>query len=173
MVSADGTWQFSLGGMPQLSGDFRSTGPASPWIGTALLTDLTLVGGEAFASGKFAWGADSDLIAVWDGAWTGAPQSADGTYPSQQDVYVGRVSSGLLSSASRLPLTLDPDAWIVDVSFTPDGTAAVVTIGLPSAGIGDPPSAYLEIVPLNGSTPYTVGGGVEPQPWAGPAVYGH
>ncbi len=169
----DGAWEFSLGGLPQVSGDFRSTGPVSPWVGTPLFTDLIPYGGEAFASGKFAWGPDSDLVAFWDGDWTGVPQSPDGTYPGQQDVvYVGRVSTGLLSSASRLPLALDANAWIVDVTFTPDGTAAVVTIGLPSAGIGDPPSAYLQIVPLDGGEPRTIGGGVNPPPWDGPAVFG-
>ncbi len=173
MTSTGGVWQFSTGGMPQLSGDFRSTGPASPWVGTPLFSDLVPYGGEAFAYGKFAWGPDSDLVAFWDGAWTGVPQSADGKYPSQQDVYVGRVSSGLLSSASRLPLTLDPKAWIVDVTFTPDGLGVAVTIGLPSAGIGDPPSAFLEIVPLDGGDPRVIGGGVDPPPWDGPAVYGH
>jgi hypothetical protein len=166
-------WRFYLGGMPQLSGDFRSTGPASPWVGTPLFTDLIPYGGGAFAYGKFTWGPDSDLVAFWDGAWTGVPQSADGTYPAQQGVYVGRVSSGLLSSASRLPLTLEPNTWIVDVSFTPDGTAAVVTVGLASAGIGDPPSAYLQIVALAGGQPRTIGGGVNPPPWDGPAVFGH
>lgn len=173
MAATDGSWQFSKGGMPQLSGDFRSAGPASPWIGTPLFTDLIPYGGEAFAYGKFTWGPDSDLVAFWDGAWTGVPQSADGTYPGQQDVYVGRVSTGLLSSASRLPLNLEPDAWVVDVTFTPDGIAAVVTIGLSSAGVGDPPSAYLQIVPLDGGDPRTIGGGVDPPPWDGPAVFGH
>lgn len=172
MASAGGIWQFSLGGMPQISGDFRSAGPASPWVGTPLFTDLTPVGGAAFAYGKFTWGPDSDLIAFWDGAWTGVPQSADGKYPSQQDVYVGRVSTGLLTSSSRLGQRPPADSYVVDVTFTPDGTAAVVTIGLASAGIGDPPSAYLEIVPLDGSTPYSVGGGVDPPPWDGPAVFG-
>jgi hypothetical protein len=172
MAQTGGIWQFSVGGMPQVSGDFRSAGPASPWVGTSLFTDLIPYGGEAFAYGRFVWGPDSDLVAFWDGAWTGVPQSADGTYPSQQGVYVGRVSTGLLRSASRLPLTLDSNAWIVDVTFTPDGTAAVVTIGLPSAGIGDPPSAYLQIVPLDGGEPRTIGGGVDPPPWDGPAVFG-
>jgi hypothetical protein len=173
MTSNGGSWHFSLGGMPQLSRDFRSAGPASPWIGTPLFTDLTPVGGEGFASGKFAWGPDSDLVAFWDGAWTGAPQSSDGTYPDQQDVYVGRISAGLLTAASKLGLIRPDDSFIVDVVFSPGGTSVAVTIGVPSAGIGDPPSAYLEIVPLDGSTPYTVGGGVEPPPWNGPAVYGH
>ena len=173
MTSNGGSWHFSLGGMPQLSRDFRSAGPASPWIGTPLFTDLTPVGGEAFASGKFAWGTDSDLVAFWDGAWTGAPQSSDDTYPNQQDVYVGRISEGLLTAASRLGLIRLDDAFIVDVAFSPDGTSVAVTLGVPSAGIGDPPSAYLEIVPLDGSTPYTVGGGADPPPWNGPAVFGY
>ncbi|MEP6808157.1 MAG: zf-HC2 domain-containing protein [Chloroflexota bacterium] len=172
MASSGGGWQFSLGGMPQLSRDFRSAGPVSPWVGTPLFSDLTPVGGEAFASGKFAWGPDSDLIAFWDGAWTGAPQGADGTYPSQQAVYVGRISTGLLSKASRLPLALPKDGWIVDVAFAPDAASVAVTIGVPSAGIGDPPSAYLEIVSLASGEARKIGGGAEPPAWDGPAVFG-
>ena len=171
MAESNGVWQFALGGMPQLSGDFRSAGAASPWIGTPLFSDLTTVGGEAFAYGSFTWGPDSDLVAFWDGAWTGAPQSADGTYPSQQDVYVGRISEGL-SKASKLSLIRPDDSYIVDVAFSPDGLTVAVTIGLPSAGIGDPPSAFLEIVPLDGSAPHSIGGGTDPPPWDGPAVYG-
>lgn len=173
MAQSGGQWQFSMGGLPQLSGDLRSTGPASPWAGTPLFADLIPYKGEAFANGKFAWGPDSDLVAFWDGAWTGVPQSADGTYPSQQGVYIGRVSAGVLSEASRLPLAIDPNAWIVNVTFTPDGSAVVVTVGLPSAGIGDPPSALLQIVSLDGNQQRTIGGGVNPPPWDGPAVYGH
>ncbi|MGZ6256198.1 MAG: zf-HC2 domain-containing protein [Candidatus Limnocylindria bacterium] len=172
MTSNGGSWHFSVGGMPQLSRDFRSAGPGSPWIGTPLFTDLTPVGGEAFASGDFTWGPDSNELAFWNGAWTGAPQSADGTYPSERDIYLGSISTGLLSAASRLVLDLPKDAWIVDVAFAPDGANAALTIGLPSAGIGDPPSAYLQVVSLDGGKPRTIGGGVKPPPWDGPAVYG-
>jgi hypothetical protein len=172
MSSNGGSWHFSKGGMPQLSDDFRSAGPASPWIGTPLFTDLTPVGGEAFSSGDLAWAPDGNTIAFWNGAWTGAPQSNDGSYPSDQDVYLGSVSSGLLSAASRLILALPKGAWIVDVAFSPDGAAAVLTIGLPSAGIGDPPSAYLQVVSLDGGKPHSIGGGAKPPPWDGPAVYG-
>jgi hypothetical protein len=172
MTSNGGSWHFSRGGMPQLSKDFRSAGPASPWIGTPLFTDLTPVGGEAFASGKFAWSPDSDQLAFWDGAWTGVPQSADGTYPSQRDVYVGRVvSGGLLSVASRTGLDPVDGAWIVDVAMS--GSDLAITIGLPSAGIGDPPSAYLQIFRGEGGEPRIIGGGVEPPPWNGPAAYGY
>jgi hypothetical protein len=171
---ADGVWQFSRGGMPQLSGDFRAAGPASPWAGTPLFTDLLPVGGEAFASGKFTWGPDSDLLAFWDAAWTGAPESADGSYPNQQDVYLGRVSEGLFNAASRLDLggSVTDGSWIVDVALSgvQGNYEAAVTIGHPSAGIGDPPSAHL-VLATNASV--GVGGEVEPPPWQGPAVYGH
>jgi len=86
---------------------------------------------------------------------------------------VGRISESLLTKASRLGLIRPDGSFIVDVVFSPDGTTVAVTIGLPSAGIGDPPSAYIEIVPLDGSTPRSVGGGVDPPPWNGPAVYGY
>jgi hypothetical protein len=171
---ANGVWQFSRGGMPQLSGDFRAAGPASPWVGTPLFTDLMPVGGEAYASGKFTWGPDSDLLAFWDGAWTGAPQSADGSYPNQQDVYMGRVSAGLLGASSRLDLSnlVTKGSWIVDVALSglQGNYEAAVTIGIPSAGIGDSPSAIL-VRATNASA--GVGGKVEPPPWQGPAVYGH
>jgi hypothetical protein len=171
MAQANGVWQFSRGGMPQLSRDFRSAGPASPWVGTPLFSDLTPVGGEAFASGKFTWGPDSDQFAFWDGAWTGAPQSADGTYPSQKDLYTGRIVGGsLLSKASRAGINLPDGAWIVDVALA--GTEMAITIGLPSAGIGDPPSAYVQIFRDEGGVPRIIGGGVNPPAWDGPAVYG-
>ena len=167
-----GSWRFSQGGMPQLSGDFRLTGPASAWLGTPLFTDLVPVGGEAFASGSFAWGPDSDLVAFSNGAWTGAPQSSDSTYPSERDIYVGQISTGLLSVASRLRLVLGDEERVVDVILTPAGTGAVVTIGQASAGIGDPPSALLEMVLLDGGATRQIGGGTEPPPWNGPAVFG-
>lgn len=173
MTLNGGSWHFSAGGMPQLSRDFRSAGPASPWVGTPLFTDLVPVGGEAFVSGDFVWGPDNDQLAFWDGAWTGAPQSADGTYPSQTDAYVGTVSGGLLSTASTLALVRPSDAYLVAIAFAPDGSAVAVTIGLPSAGIGDPPSALLQIVPLGGGSSRTVGGGGEAPPWNGPAAYGY
>ena len=173
MTSEGGSWRFSKGGMPQLSGDFRSTGPASPWVGEPLFADLVPVGGEAFASGSFGWGANSDQLAFWSGAWTGAPQSADGTYPNQRDIYVGRISSGLLSASSGFGLSLGDEEGIEDVILTPDGSAVVVTVGQASAGIGDPPSALLELIPLGGGPTRRIGGDTQPPPWNGPAVFGH
>jgi hypothetical protein len=176
MTSNGGSWHFSLGGMPQLSKDFRSAGPASPWIGTPLFADLVPVGGEAFASGDFAWGWDSNQLAFWNGAWNGVPQSADGAYPEQRDIYIGNPSE-LLTAASRMVFDLPDETWIVDVAFSSAARGIyelAVTIGLPSAGIGDPPSAYLHVLPLGGEPqPYKIGGGVEPPPWNGPAVYGY
>ena len=170
MTRNGGSWHFSLGGMPQLSKDFRSAGPASPWIGTPLFTDLVAVGGEGFASGDFGWAPDSDQFAFWDGAWTGVKQSADETYPSQGDVYTGRVSGGLLSQASRAGINLAEGAWIVDAALS--STSLAITVGLPSAGIGDPPSASVQVFLDEGGDPRIIGGGVEPPPWDGPAVFG-
>jgi hypothetical protein len=172
MTSNGGSWHFSLGGMPQLSADFRAAGPASPWVGTPLFTDLVPVGGEAFASGDFAWAPDGNTLAFWNGAWTGAPQSNTGSYPSDRDVYLGSISSGLLSAASRVALGIASGSWIVDVAFGPSGEVAV-TEGIPSAGIGDPPSAIVDVVdPCCGGEPRRIGGGVDPPPWDGPVVYG-
>ncbi|MEO7870082.1 MAG: hypothetical protein ABIS42_05685, partial [Candidatus Limnocylindria bacterium] len=168
-------WSFSRGGMPYVSGDFRSSGPASPWLGEQLFADLTTPGGAAFAAGLFSWGLDSDLVAFWGGAWNGTPQGGQGTYPDDQGVYVGRIGAGLLtvnSQLSNLPSSVGEQDWIVDVIFTADGGNVIVTVGLPSAGIGDPPSSRLLRVPLDGGDVTQLGGGLEPTPWDGPAVIG-
>jgi hypothetical protein len=170
MNANGGSWHFSLGGMPQVSQDMRSAGPASPWVGTPLFTDLVPVGGAAFASGDFRWGPDSDQFTFWDGAWNGVSQSADGTYPSQGDVYTGRVGGGLLSQASRAGIDLVEGAWIVDAAIS--GSSLAITVGLPTAGIGDPPSAYVQVFHDVGGDLRIIGGGVEPPPWDGPAVFG-
>jgi hypothetical protein len=87
-------------------------------------------------------------------------------------VYVGRASGGLLTVTSALTLAVEELGWIVDVAFTGDGASALVTVGIPSAGIGDPPSARLWRVPLDGGDPVEIGGGGDPPPWNGPAVIG-
>jgi hypothetical protein len=172
MAFSGGSWQFSTGGMPQLSGDFRSAGPASPWLGTPLFSDLTPVGGEAFAYGSFAWSGDSDRVAFWNGAWTGTPQGGGGIYPSQRDAYVGRISSGLLAASSRLPIDLVGGNWVADVAFAADGSTVAVTVGVPSAGIGDPPSSHLLLISLTSGRTQEVAAGIQPPPWNGPAVFG-
>ncbi|MDH4333738.1 MAG: zf-HC2 domain-containing protein [Chloroflexota bacterium] len=168
-------WSFSRGGMPYVSGDFRSSGPASPWLGEQLFADLTTPGGAAFAAGRFSWGLDSDLVAFWGGAWNGTPQGGQGTYPDDQGVYIGRIGAGLLTVDSRLSNlsgSIGEQDWIVDVIFTADGGDVVVTVGLPSAGIGDPPSSRLLRVPLDGGDATQLGGDSDPTPWNGPAVIG-
>ena len=93
-------------------------------------------------------------------------------------MYVGRATHGLLSKGSLVDRIDAPDvAWWVDIAFAPDGSAVAATVGLPSAGIGDPPSANLEILPLANlplpsGAAHTIGGGVDPPPWDGPSVYG-
>jgi len=168
-------WSFSSGGMPYVSADFRSGGSDSPWFAAEqLFADLTTPGGAAFAAGRFSWGPDSDLVAFWGGAWNGAPQGGQGTYPDDQGVYIGSIGAGLLTVDSRLANlsgSVGEQDWIVDVIFTAGGEV-IVTVGLPSAGIGDPPSSRLLRVPLDGGDARQLGGGSDPTPWDGPAVIG-
>ncbi len=161
-------WSFVSGGLPHVSGEPIDGQPT--WSGQPLFADLTPIGGAGFTSGRVAWGPDSDLLAFWGGAWLGAPQSADGRYPSA-DVYLGRASE-LLSAGSLLSIELSVDSWIVDVAFAPDGLSVVVTIGLSSAGIGDPPSTTLLRYALNGGDPLRIGGGGPNPSWDGPIVFG-
>ena len=59
------------------------------------------------------------------------------------------------------------------------GGALAVTVGLPSAGIGDPPSATLTVMGAFGGETYVVGGLnsyggsiYNSDAWHGPAVFG-
>ena len=169
----DGAWRFARDGMPYVSGERSEVDNSLGWTtGEQLFSDLVAVRGEAFESGRFAWGDDSDLFAFWAGAWTGTPQDPSGTYPSITDVFVGRLSDGPLSQGSRLPLVVGDTERIIAVALDPDGVSATVTVGLASAGIGDPPSALLYRVPFDSGAPVRVGNNTGSPPWNGPGVYG-
>lgn len=167
--SEDGTWEFVSGGLPQV-GEIPE-GSALPSSGTPLF-DLQPVGGEAFAYGRFTWSDDGSLVAFWDGAWTGQPQSADGTYPSLGDAYVGGADQLPLTADSRLPLDLQGADGILDVVFEPGGSAVVVTLRFPAAGDLDPAHAELLHVPLDGGDVMRIGGTTDRPAWDGPAVFG-
>ena len=163
----DGAWQFTTGGIPQV-GALRTSGPTE---GTPLFADLATPGGAGFGDGHFAWGEDGDLVAFWGGRWNGTPQGDD--YPSELAAYAGRLTNGGLTKDSRLDIPADPaTARIISITFQPDGVRAVASVGRASAGIGDPASADLYLVPINGGKAVSVGGGSNPPPWDGPAVYG-
>ncbi len=165
-----GGWRIERGGMPYVSGEPIDGQPS--WSGEPLFADLAPVGGEGFQAGDFAWGADSDRVAFWGGEWTGPPQSDEGTYPSAGDVYLGRVASGLLTQESVAAIDTGFEERVIGVAFDLDAGQAVVTAALPRAGIGDTPSSYLVLVPLDGGEPQIMGGAANPQPWYGPAVIG-
>lgn len=166
----DGAWRFVRAGMPYVSGT-SDVGP--DWAAAEqLFTDLVVVGGAGFESGRFDWGADSDLFAFWRGAWTGTPQDPDGTYPAAIDVYVGRLTGGLLSRQARLGLEIGQTERVIAVALDPDGVSATITVAMASAGIGDPPSALLYRVPFDRGAPIRVGNGAGSPPWNGPGVYG-
>jgi Putative zinc-finger len=172
---AGGQWVFVGGGLPQISD--ASADPGTSWplgaSGRALFNDLQAIGGAAFASGSFAWSSDGANVAFWNGSWTGAPQSADGTYPSQADAYVGSADTGL-DQTSRVD-GLDTGTYVEDVTFEADPNTALVMVAWPSAGIGDAPSADIWRIYLDGSgapKPVAYGGARNPTPWYGPPVIG-
>ena len=73
-----------------------------------------------------------------------------------------------------VPLAIDmpaEGAWIVDAAFSADGADLLVTIGIPSAGIGDPPSSQLIRLPLSGGSQSVISEGGDNPPWTGPAVF--
>ena len=163
----DGTWLFTTGGLPEV-GTLSYSGTTD---GTPLFADLSARGGAGFEDGHYGWGDDGDLITFWGGRWSGNPQGED--YPSELAVYAGRLTDGGLSQASRLEIPTDADtARIISVAFQPDGVRAVVSVGDASAGIGDPASANLYLVPIGGGDATPLGGAIDPPPWDGPAVYG-
>ncbi len=165
-LAADGEWRFIGGGMPYLA-DFSRLPPTE---GSPLFNDLQPNEAEGFASGRLAWSATGDLVAFWAGAWgEHGPDGAAG-YPNVLDVYVGRPGEGL-SKESRLPVQVPEAGRVVDVTLDPASTHALVTVGYPSGGIGDPPSSALTAYPLAGGDPIPVGG-TGSGPWDGPAVFG-
>ena len=166
-ASQDGTWQFTTGGLPEV-GTLNYSGATD---GAPLFADLSASGGVGFQDGHFGWGQDGDLITFWGGLWSGSPQGDD--YPSEKAVYAGRLTDGGLTIGSRLDIPTDADtARIISVAFQPDGVRAVVSVGDTSAGIGDPASANLYLVPIGGGDATPLGGAIDPPPWDGPAVYG-
>ena len=62
-------------------------------------------------------------------------------------------------------------AWIVDVVFSSDGADLLLTMGIPSAGIGDPPSSQLLRLPVAGGGQSVIGASGDNPPWTGPAVF--
>jgi hypothetical protein len=162
-----GGWRIERGGMVYVTGEPVDGQPT--WSGEPLFADLALVGGEGFQVGEFGWGLDSDQVVFWGGEWTGAPQSDDGKYPSS-DVYVGRVSAGLLTRESRVEVGLTEQQRVEAVALAADGESVLVTAVQPAAGDLAVPSASLMRATLAGGEPRLIGiGGA----WTGPAVIGY
>ena len=173
-LRSDGSsgWDFGMGGMPQLA-TYDPT--ATTWAGKPLFSDVTpQQGGAAFSSGELSWADDSDAYAFWSGQWTGTPEGTN--YPDPNAVYVGRASAGVLSQASALdpgPMTSGGKAlYLVDVSLSPSGDTASVTLGVPLSGDLSAPESYLRAVPVGGGSAIDVGsGGASPPPWSGPGRF--
>jgi predicted anti-sigma-YlaC factor YlaD len=164
--AADGGWHFVRGGMPYRSGEPVDGYPS--WSGEPLFVDLEPVGGAGFESGQLGWSPDGTLVGFWLGEWTGAPQSADGTYPSSRHVYAGRLAEGL-SQESRVGLELEELQSVVDVTLDSGSGKALVTVVQPSAGDLSVPASTLYAVPIDSGVAVILGTGAS---WTGPAVIG-
>ena len=173
MTSNGGSWHFSLGGMPQLSRDFRSAGPASPWIGTPLFTDLAPVGGEAFASGDFAWGPGQRPIRLL--GWCLDRGTAERRRHLPEPA--GRLRRRSERWPAELPralaiFDLAEAAWIVDVALRRQWWPRSRSACRPR-GSAIRHRRTSRSCPFDGGCRRTIGGEAEPPPWNGPAVYGY
>lgn len=164
--AVDGGWHFVRGGLPYRSGEPVDGYPS--WSGAPLFVDLQPIGGAGFESGQLGWSPDGTLVGFWLGEWTGAPQSADGTYPSSRDVYVGLLVDGL-SQESRIGLELTELQGIVTVTLDSGTGTALVTVVQSSAGDLSVPASTLYAVPIDAGEATILGTGAA---WTGPAVIG-
>jgi Putative zinc-finger/WD40-like Beta Propeller Repeat len=156
---------------PQTDGLWNLQGGGVPLIGTGSYASETIQGTPAISPGtagssltewRVSWSPDGQQFAAWS-ATSNAP-------------FVLRPQAALAGGHVD-PITIDvtdpsaADGWIQDVAFA-DGEGYAVTYGLPSAGIGDPPSSVLMGIdfPSSGAQVGIGESGANP-PWTGPAVF--
>ncbi len=151
---ADGLWNLQGGGIPLIG----ASSYASPTIqGTTAISPG--FSGSSLTEWQVSWSPDGQRFASWSAAasalFVKTPQAAQDGGPE------GAVEINLPTEG----------AWIVDAVFSPDGADLLVTIGIPSAGIGDPPSSQLIRLPLSGGSQSLISQGGDNPPWTGPAVF--
>ncbi len=174
MAESDVGWQFAEAGAPYLA-EHRPDGEGGPFPNErALFSDVT-IDRDAFSSAAVAWSLNSDTYAVWATAWTGLPQSSEGTYPDPTRVYFGRASDprGLTRGHAIDRGDLPPDWNVIDVKVSPAGEHLVVTVAAPRGGVLEAPTARLLLIKRNTGTVADVVTqlGAEEGRWFGPAVF--
>jgi hypothetical protein len=153
-VQEGADWSLQGGGIPLLGSTW--TDLTSLFSGTETIDPGTA--GSSLAPWQVAWGADNDSYIVWTANWN--------------VVFVGHASTPGAENAQQVTVDMPIEgAWIVGAALSPDANMVVVTVGLPSAGIGDPPTSLHYQVDLTSGTvtPPCCGGET---PWVGPVVFG-
>jgi hypothetical protein len=151
---ADGSWNLQGGGVP-LVGSGSDVSPPSQ--GMPAISPGT--SGSSLTEWHVTWSPDGARFA----SWSTISSALFVKTPEQAQV-----------GGPDAPIAIDlpaEGAWIVDAVFSPDGNDLLVTAGVPSAGIGDPPSSQLIRLPLSGGSQSVVGEGGANPPWTGPAVF--
>ena len=167
---------FAQGGQPMIA-------PAGErwWNAAAALFSDVTVGLNGFESAAITWG-NTDSYAVWNAAWTGTPQSSDGSYPDRNRVYFSHLSDPRnIQQGHALDLADIPQdcggapCYVSSVAISPaDTDYLALTIGYPLPGDLAQPKAELRIIKRNTGTvadeiATTYAG--PPEGWWGPAVY--
>jgi hypothetical protein len=110
---------------------------------------------------------------VWDTAWTGLPQAAEGDYPDRSRVYFGRATDprGLTQFHALDADDLPADGIVVDVKVSPTGAHLVITVRYPAAGGLDAPRADLILVRRHTGTVHDEVETLRSGGWNGPAAF--
>lgn len=150
----EGADWFVQGGGTPLIGSTTWEGDLDPFAGIPTIDPGTA--GSTLTPWQVAWSADGDSYVVWAANWRVA--------------FVGKASVPGADHVREVTVDLPAEgSWIVAAVLSPDGSGLTLTIGIPSAGIGDPPHSLQIHVDLEsgGQAP---GCCTEPV-WVGPAVF--
>jgi hypothetical protein len=175
MALQGGEWLFAEGGAPHLA-EHRplDDDPAGPFPNERVLFSDVTIDRDAFTSAAIAWSLDSNTYAVWNTAWTGVPQAAEGEYPDPTRVYFGRATDarGLTRFHAIDRDDLPADWEVIDVKVSPTGRHLIVMVARPRAGLEAPTAELLLIKRNTGDVADEVEPlGAEDGRWFGPAVF--
>jgi len=150
-VGAD--WSLQGGGIP-LIGSVTSAGSSPVFNGMETIDPGTA--GSSLVPWQVAWSADDDTFAVWVSTWN--------------VVFIGHASNPGAVNTQVVTIDMPADAaWVADAALSPDGASLLVSIGLPSAGIGDPVKSQLVQIDLASNAVTAV---APNEVWVGMAVFG-
>jgi hypothetical protein len=147
-------WSLQGGGIP-LIGSVTSAGISPVFEGTEAIDPGTA--GSSLVEWQVGWSADDETFVVWATNWN--------------VIFVGHASIPGAEDSQEVTVDKPVDgAWIVAAVLSPDASVLTVTMGIPSAGIGDPPTSLNLQVDLDTGS---VAPGCCTEPvWVGPAVFG-